>query len=265
MPEIVKGMINKNLLSKEQREEFESFEKNRIIVRVWTSGFNVKNKGKGPGHVSIETPNHYMSLWPTDLAKDSEGSGFKQGISHEFVPTFAQDRLQEGKRDPEYTFIFYCLSTSEIEKFFSQTCQVEIKKWSVLGLGKDTESCASVAWNVLKAGGLNIYVNKIKRMLTAKKEKKAATVKFTPSLFNTSKYSKHDKEEGEGNLTYLLNKVLEGGPVYIAEMLVSGKIKSPDYLAAILLIAQQKEFEATPVLQKIYESQSSVATVSSTP
>src|SRR5690242_400927 len=87
-------------------------EQERVTVRIWTSGFNVTSPGESVGHVSVETDNTYMSLWPKQAnhshpsAKDREGKGVVSPISSEFVPSYENDVDYEG-REPEHTIRFY--------------------------------------------------------------------------------------------------------------------------------------------------------------
>lgn len=140
----------------------------RVIVRIWTSQFNKQHPGENVGHVSIETvtPEGYMSLWPSQAGKAS-GAGFWKPIDPDFKGNFQEDFDAEGERDPEVTICLYNLDAENIkEKFETIKEGIEARQargekagWVLIGGNKlinnnSGESCASLAWKLLKAGGI---------------------------------------------------------------------------------------------------------------
>ena len=143
-------------------------QENAVIVRVWTSQFNKRHRGENVGHVSIETvsPPGYMSLWPSEAGKASN-MGFFQPIQHEFKPDYDADYEAEGRRKPEVTVVLYNLNPGKIYAEFQNVVDhfeslKEVGKssgWVLIGgnqliNGKSGESCSSLAWRLLKAGGI---------------------------------------------------------------------------------------------------------------
>lgn len=139
-------------------------QENHVIVRVWTSGKNGVRPGENVGHISLETKQGYMSLWPTGEGK-LQGVGFFKPIAHEFKPDYAFD-LEAEERKPEYTIVLYSLNCSNIQEKF-QTIANTIDGWALVGgvlllNGNSAESCASMAYKLLDAGGIYHLVSSLR-------------------------------------------------------------------------------------------------------
>lgn len=132
-------------------------EDNRTIVRIWTSGFNLKCRGENVGHVSIQTPDRYISLWPTQ-----QGLGLFKPIPHIF--NTYEDDLKDEERPSEITICLYSLNISRIEEKFDLFAGTDNKSgtlqgWTLIGGNRlinqnSGQSCSSLAYELLKAGGI---------------------------------------------------------------------------------------------------------------
>lgn len=137
--------------------------KNRVIVRIWSS---ILTGGENVGHISIETPNCYMSLWPDDerknpeLPKGQKNFGVISAINKQFMFNANEDIAAERGRPPEKLLCFYSLNIEAIEaRFKGITTDPEFRGWTLIGnnllLNKgNAHSCASLAYTLLKAGGI---------------------------------------------------------------------------------------------------------------
>lgn len=161
-------------------------ENNRVIIRVWTSGYNKVLKGEDVGHVSIEIPAlhqngrpAYYSLWPDLIAR--QWTGYLQPVQGFYVrgyqrPSDVQpvqgnrmaeyDLDLEGRR-PELTVCLYCLDIYKMQQEFERM-QKEVKGWVLVGrnlfaLNNNARSCSSLARDILIAGGINEFLNSSNR------------------------------------------------------------------------------------------------------
>lgn len=152
-------------------------ENDRVIVRIWTSSLNRTAPGEGVGHISIETFNYYMSLWPASQPGQAAPRFFEERPPH-FMANYQGDFVAEENRAPERVFCLYSLDSKEMEKQFA-TLKSAISAWAITGSNNVSaalreytkgwtirgenvltagqyakESCASLAYKILKAGGL---------------------------------------------------------------------------------------------------------------
>ena len=131
---------------------------NRVIIRVWTSGLNKKIQGENVGHVSIETttPKGYMSLWPEGLPDGKKLVSIVEKRPSKYMASYQDDFNAEGRK-PEIVICLYTLKAEEIVNCFNKTKQKN-EGWTLLGNntihGKDAHSCATLAYDLLKTGGL---------------------------------------------------------------------------------------------------------------
>jgi hypothetical protein len=152
-------------------------ENNRVVIRVWTSSLNHRVPGQDVGHVSIETADNYISLWPSELVS-IKGPGVFTPVKpqyHHYV-----DDLRDEKRRAERTICLYSLYIPELIAEFEkikeivkeeklerndetgETEQVKndaITGWRLIGSNvlsrlnnSGGESCASLAYRLLNAG-----------------------------------------------------------------------------------------------------------------
>lgn len=126
---------------------------NRVIIRIWASK---RNRGENVGHISIQTPNRYMSLWPNN--KD-QGLGVLLPIQPEFKVNADADIEEEG-RVPEKLYCLYSLDVTAMEAQFDVIkSNQSFKGWVLIGdnllLNKgNAHSCSSLAYKVLLAGDI---------------------------------------------------------------------------------------------------------------
>jgi len=155
------------------KDRIKCSEQNRVIIRIWSSGWK---GGENVGHISVETtmPKNYMSLWPSQR-KTSSSAGFFQDMATPISPDFKADYKADviaERRKCDITLCLYSLKSSRINKEFNSFLE-EIKSsekegkpagWRLIGsnwlvsliadTGKAAESCASLAYRLLNAGGL---------------------------------------------------------------------------------------------------------------
>jgi len=136
---------------------------NQVIIRVWTSEYNQTAPGENVGHISLaigENEDTYVSFWPTAAGKantKSPAPGFFKPIDSERKIDFQADLAAE-ERPPELTFALYSLNAVTMrEKFDDETSKEP--GWALIGSNmllnqNSAHSCASMAYEVLKAGGI---------------------------------------------------------------------------------------------------------------
>jgi len=215
-------------------------EQNRVIVRIWSSASDPDRPGANVGHVSLEMQDagevKYMSLWPAqagpfqDSARDTEGLGITEGISHEFVGSFEKDRDVYEKRAPEYTFCFYTLDRAAMMGAYNDAKQ-NIKGWCLLGARcEGAHSCASIVWTLLRAGGID-------ELIAASKLSTADTKKSSQGFFGM--FAKTASSDTEGSK---INAFLTAE--FTAQALAG--TNSPDSLAVRLILAKKAEIKREP-------------------
>lgn len=249
--------------------DIKSLEANRIIVNIWTSGFNQKTPGETVGHVSVQTPRNYMSLWPKQAhhpfeqsALDSEPGGIVRPVTHE-LPDYDTD-LKYENRPPEKVFCFYKLDVTAIEREFD-TVKSTLKGWSLLGVCENCESCVSLAYRLLQAGGIEKLAGG--KVAHAADQSSVAATGSSTGMFNkkanlstTSGYAISSQSDAA---KAALDEA-KGASVYSVEMGAGLVIKSPDFLGEILIKAKQQELTQYPLTQQIkYERETAVSMPSS--
>ena len=137
-------------------------EKNAVVIRIWTSSKNKIAPGDNVGHVSLgigENESTYVSFWPTSEAKDSHNwaPGLFKPIDSENKMDYVADFQAEG-RAPEFTYKLYSLDTISMKERFNEVIS-KTQGWSLVGSNLlinqgSGHSCASMAYEVLKAGGI---------------------------------------------------------------------------------------------------------------
>jgi len=169
---------------------------NRVIIRVWTSEKNQQFPGQNVGHISIETPERYMSLWPVPFSQAQineyqKAGTLKQQYLKYFMPrdshymrSCREDEQAEGDVKPQVVICLYTLDRKAINMQFERLSQ-ETKSWRLIGsnllvqklesvaetlvlhsttfqseVGKrQVENCASFALKMLKAGDIQQLVS----------------------------------------------------------------------------------------------------------
>lgn len=136
-------------------EENKGTIENRVMVRVWRTYGLLGSVG----HVSIETPNRYISLWPKHNSR--KGNKLKQTFeerdSH-FRNGYDSDKNEEDGRVPEFVVCLYGLNIVAMEAKFDLLRQ-ETESWTLLGRNrlinrKNSNSCSGLAHDLLIAGGI---------------------------------------------------------------------------------------------------------------
>jgi len=129
-----------------------------VTVRVWKMDLA---KGR-VGHASVETPEHYMSFWPTGAADGAISQFFQQRTSASLT---YEDDLKQEESEPDVVIKLSKLDTDAMNKKY---LELSSRKWAIFGESKivsavsqistgksdDTDSCASMALKVLEAGGI---------------------------------------------------------------------------------------------------------------
>ena len=168
-------------------------ESSRVIVRVWTSRENKSFPGDNVGHVSIETPTSYMSLWPVPFTHeqiagyraakslDQQYSKYYMERNPDWKANYQEDYQSEGNQEPQVVICLYSLNIDDIESAFGRL-QNDTKAWRLVGSNmllqqletlsvkvaqsakwpppaETVENCASLALKLLKAGGMNNLVS----------------------------------------------------------------------------------------------------------
>ncbi len=168
----------------------------RVIVRVWTSQENKQFPGNNVGHVSIETPDTYMSLWPVPFTQQQINEYTKSNIlkqqylkyfmerSADFHQSYQNDYQAEGNTAPQVTICLYSLDYNMVENEFHKL-KMNTESWRLIGSNlfvqklddaveimvsyskiienkvehKNIDNCASLAVKILKAGGIGQLVD----------------------------------------------------------------------------------------------------------
>ncbi len=129
---------------------------NWIKVHIWTAAISAKISlitRSNVGHVSVETPNFYASIWPNWQAQSGNrrNNGIKTPVPAYETRTYQDDCSGEGK-EPE-TYVFRSLDGEKI----SDENKLMRREWTLKGNKFPTgaESCSSASYRLLKAGGIN--------------------------------------------------------------------------------------------------------------
>ncbi len=140
-------------------------EKQRVIIRVWTSSYNKTTPGTGDvGHISLEVENphdgitNYMSLWPEGEPHKNPLIALFENRPSSFHTSYAEDKRAESNKNPQVVLCLYSLNTKAMVNKFKKM-QAKTKHWTLFGdnilLCKgDKHSCASLAYKILEAGGI---------------------------------------------------------------------------------------------------------------
>lgn len=136
-------------LSEPSAENDESDDVSKNHTEKQLIGASIGKEAQGNvGHVSIETINIYASLWPND----DDGIGLRTKHDPLFITSPEVDIRLEG-REPDYEITLYTLNAKAIEDKFNEL-KTQTKYWSLLGKGKNENSCASQTLALSQAGGL---------------------------------------------------------------------------------------------------------------
>lgn len=166
-------------------------ENNRVTIRIWTSESNRQYPGQNVGHVSIETttPKSYISFWPVpftyvDIQKYQVSGKLDRKIlkyfgerDAQYMTSYMDDYEKEGKQEPQLVICLYGLDAENIIIKFNEL-KNEIGTWRLIGSNllvqnietvasnvtgklfetnvgkKNIDNCSSIAYKLLKAGGL---------------------------------------------------------------------------------------------------------------
>lgn len=215
--------------------------KNHVKVYVWTSAVNPVQPGHAFGHVAIQTPTHYISLWPEveDAPQVQENKRLQNSSSshtarHRFQPSLAVDIIASHDLPPSHEFTFEKLNVALIEAKFLELKQ-SMTGWAVIpGLCSNNESCSSIAMKLLEAGGIYTLLNKTDLASIAS----VGSSRGVHSMF----HRRADQAKAQA---------LAQGSSYAAEMLASPLISSPDAMIELLKIASRRQDEkATEAIKK---------------
>lgn len=223
-----------------------------VIVRVWTSKDNLDFPGNSVGHVSIETPTQYMSLWPVGFTDEQnekyyESIGIKEknlenGMQYlkqtylkyfmEREPNWKSDYQEDYKAEkntaPQVVICFYSLDPDMIENEFSK-------------LKKETEGWRLIGSNLL-----------IQTMQQATQDVKFFDKKETKTIESCASLGL--KLLKGGGITKLLSNSEQSSLSSQTSLVVK-----PDYLPKILIPAKLKELEKHPeTIQFSFNSETSI-------
>ena len=190
-------------------------ENDHVIVRIWLSTVDdqptnakaaviagrtaAKTSGKkgsddaNVGHVSLQTVNHYISLWP-GAAPNSLNRVVKGKLNQ-----LADDIAGEG-RQPHHTIYLYSLNNKAIEAAFDDIRE-EGTKWVLTGDSSFTDgdkghSCVSLVYALLQRGGLDKLLDSIDSSSHASTHPAMASGLISPNEFADHIHkAKHDELE----------------------------------------------------------------------
>lgn len=208
-----------------------NLEDNRVIIRIWTSGANIFEPGHNVGHVSLQVEDRYMSLWPKEAAKAPTES-----VPHVFVRSYEEELTDEYEgRLPEYTICLYTLNVDNIKQKFA-SFQSSLEGWCLFGaVCQNAHSCVSMAWELLKAGGINSLVSPILQSSVAA----GGAIKAT--FFGIKGASTSNSGDSSRGASYSIEEVTS----------MLKLIKSPDALASIALKAKEQEWKKDTLIRSI--------------
>lgn len=137
-----------------------------VIIYVWKARLNPASVG----HVSIQTPNTYISLFPNkdDFNSTSFFGAITDSPRGSFHPSYKHDVDEEEFREADEVLRLYSLDWEEIEEKFN-TLESKKIQWTlvrgkyVLNKG-EKESCASIILKLLKEGGFEELIKKDKSL-----------------------------------------------------------------------------------------------------
>lgn len=230
--------------------KLDEYQKNCVTVSIWASGMNPNyTTGTTVGHISVRTPTQYMSLWPKleshteTMADKNNGLGIIGPIPHELVPSLHAEVTDFEKRPPELTLNFYTLKPVNIEKKFSEIKE-SLKGWAVLPSEYTASaSCASLAWRVLQAGGIEKYLEAgdTSRIVSqASKDSSYFLGLGLLNLFSTPKNSTLNASTRSSLVS-----------IYPSELGLSVFFNSPDQFDALLKLAKQRELRKESLTKEI--------------
>jgi hypothetical protein len=173
------SMLEKALIFQAALGEVFESHPNACVVYVWDN--EGSSQKKRPGHVSIQTAKHYMSLWPGGLTRELEELRAKKG-PHSKGEAFVAGRGRlhpahldavkaESWQDAKYKFVFYGLDAPKINKKFRgwEECEVGWKLYSADGKGyvrlnhtdnQVVHNCSSFVLDLLREGGIERLISR---------------------------------------------------------------------------------------------------------
>lgn len=212
-----------------------------ITVYIWTSGGNPKVPGQNVGHVAIEIKHpirlasgqviSYISFWPQDAVPKSKVTSAVPG---EFVDSYPLDYAKE-ERDSEHKFYFYTLNQSNlVEKFIKikEAMGATGPQWVLFPHG-GSNNCASLAWDVLVASG-------IERLISREEQ-------FSLSSSASATGAAHSSKAGTSSKPKESSKACS----YSVEMMLGKIFTSPDLLSVFLTKAKEHELEQQPLTRQL--------------
>jgi len=210
--------------------EKEAFRRRRVIVRIWASCLD---NGESVGHASLEYKfnghTYYVSFWP----KDPKLHNVIVPCASKLIGHLHKD-IELESRDPKYTFCFYTLDPEgmleEFKRFYTTLNKGSSNGWCLLGPIWDkfdctSESCASLVWRLLLAGGIRNLISStdVSSMISRETEKTSVRAGAEIRKSNFREVSKESILATE-NAAFIL-------------------ITSPDGLKNVLLYAKAKELK----------------------
>lgn len=158
---------------------------NLVIIRIWDSNLKevAKNKvsieDRQVGHISIQTPNCYMSLWPKDIT-NSDAHEIYGVHAPDFIDSPDTDIIYETNASPYVSednipakpnlptvICLYSLNVDAIEARFKAIKEdPDFAGWTLIGNNRlvnkgNAHSCASLAYTLLVAGGIYELISRL--------------------------------------------------------------------------------------------------------
>jgi len=244
------------------------YESRCVIVRVWTSSVNrlSSSRGENVGHVSIQTSNNYISLWPksaelsssaatssssstdhnssfsltspisapsSETKRQDKQSMLIGSVAYKLQSQFIDDVRLENDRRPELTFYFYSLDWQAIDRNFAKFKESPAS-YSLFGLRSHSFNCAQLAWQFLLAGGIGKLLSSSARVLCCKRGSKDGVLSKQELARGISYGAFFQGRESSTALGRGMND-----SSHSSEMLIP--IQNPDKLAVFLQNAKKNE------------------------
>jgi len=145
------------------------------------------------------------------------------------------------------------LDPTKMENEFAKL-RKRLQGWSLLGLAKDSKSCASLAGRLLQVGGIDKLINIVETTIKEVTEVSRGSYKSTVHGAKVSQYAVLSKEQ---DALLKAREASKATSFYTLEMGVGRVIESPDHLAKLLQIAVDNERSKHPYTKDFFAQESS--------
>jgi hypothetical protein len=133
---------------------YEPKKDNRTMICIWVS----RKPGVEAGHISIQTPKSYISLWP-DGVESRKLIKTIFGLERADYKKVYEDDIVSMERKPEIIVCLYSLNVYKMEEEFEKI-KLSIHRWALLGKHillnlRKGQSCSGLAYDILSSGGID--------------------------------------------------------------------------------------------------------------